>query len=129
MGALHHAGLHGAGPYNNNYQILQTPTHVVIVHEMIHDARIIHSTGGHARPEHSPMVRRFARPLGGPDARRRDDELQRQMELQRIHGKLRLTERFTRVDNGTVSTNLRSTIRRRSPASGRRRSPWREPTS
>ena len=29
------------GPYNNNYQILQTPTHVVILHEMIHDARII----------------------------------------------------------------------------------------
>ena len=33
------------GPYNNNYQILQTPTHVVILHEMIHDARIVPSTG------------------------------------------------------------------------------------
>ena len=29
------------GPYNNNYQILQTPGYVVILHEMIHDARII----------------------------------------------------------------------------------------
>ena len=29
------------GPYNNNIQILQTPTHVVILHEMIHDARIV----------------------------------------------------------------------------------------
>ena len=27
--------------YNNNIQLLQTPGHVVIVHEMIHDARII----------------------------------------------------------------------------------------
>ena len=29
------------GAYNNNYQILQTPTHVAIVSEMIHDARIV----------------------------------------------------------------------------------------
>jgi len=29
------------GPYNNNYQIVQTPGYVIIVVEMIHDARII----------------------------------------------------------------------------------------
>jgi hypothetical protein len=29
------------GPYNNNIQIIQTPTHVVIHHEMVHDARIV----------------------------------------------------------------------------------------
>jgi hypothetical protein len=29
------------GPYNNNIQIVQTPTHVVIHHEMVHDARIV----------------------------------------------------------------------------------------
>ena len=29
------------GAYNNNYQILQTPDHVAIVSEMIHDARIV----------------------------------------------------------------------------------------
>jgi hypothetical protein len=29
------------GPYNNNIQIVQTPTHVVIQHEMIHDVRIV----------------------------------------------------------------------------------------
>ena len=29
------------GAYNNNFQILQTPTHVAIISEMIHDARII----------------------------------------------------------------------------------------
>ncbi|GIT66728.1 MAG: hypothetical protein Ct9H300mP25_02000 [Acidobacteriota bacterium] len=28
------------GAYNNNYQIYQTPTHVAIVQEMIHDVRI-----------------------------------------------------------------------------------------
>ena len=29
------------GPYNNNIQIVQTPTHVVIHHEMVHDVRIV----------------------------------------------------------------------------------------
>ena len=29
------------GFYNHNYQILQTPDHVVIFVEMVHDARII----------------------------------------------------------------------------------------
>jgi hypothetical protein len=29
------------GPYNNNIQIIQTPTHVVIQHEMIHDVRVV----------------------------------------------------------------------------------------
>ena len=29
------------GPYNNDLQILQAPGYVVIVNEMIHDARII----------------------------------------------------------------------------------------
>lgn len=29
------------GPYNNNIQIMQTATHVVIHHEMIHDARVV----------------------------------------------------------------------------------------
>lgn len=36
--------------YNNNYQIIQTPSHVVILVEMIHDARIIPIDGEH-RPE------------------------------------------------------------------------------
>jgi hypothetical protein len=29
------------GPYNNNIEIIQTPTHVAINHEMIHDVRIV----------------------------------------------------------------------------------------
>ncbi len=33
------------GAYNNNYQIYQTPTHVAIVQEMIHDVRIIPMDG------------------------------------------------------------------------------------
>jgi hypothetical protein len=41
--------------YNNNYQIMQTPDHVVILAEMIHDARIIPLDG---RP-HAPAHLRF----------------------------------------------------------------------
>lgn len=34
--------------YNNNYQIVQTPDHVMILIEMVHDARIIRMNGTHA---------------------------------------------------------------------------------
>ena len=44
------------GPYNNNYQILQTPGYVVILHEMIHDARIIPLDG---RPHIGQNVRQW----------------------------------------------------------------------
>ncbi len=46
--------------YNHNYEILQTPDHVVIFAEMIHDARIIPLDG---RPH---MDRRVAQWLGDP---------------------------------------------------------------
>ena len=39
------------GAYNNNYQILQTPTHVAIVSEMIHDARIVPLDGRPRLPD------------------------------------------------------------------------------
>ena len=45
-------GMPGAmtpGWYNHNYLILQTPTHVVILVEMIHDARIVRLGGSPAR--------------------------------------------------------------------------------
>jgi len=37
-----------SGPYNNNFQIFQTQDHLVVLHEMIHDARVIpiHSQPG-----------------------------------------------------------------------------------
>jgi len=36
--------------YNNNYQIVQTPEYVMIMVEMVHDARIIRINGTHAGP-------------------------------------------------------------------------------
>ena len=53
------------GPYNNNFQILQTRDQVVILNEMIHDARIIPLDGTSPRGEQYPaMDGRFARALG-----------------------------------------------------------------
>jgi hypothetical protein len=37
--------------YNNNYQIVQTPDHVMILMEMVHDARIVRIGGKHL-PSH-----------------------------------------------------------------------------
>jgi hypothetical protein len=44
------------GPYNNNYQIVQTPDYVMIAIEMIHDVRIIPLDG---RPHLPPAIRKW----------------------------------------------------------------------
>ena len=65
-------GMPGAmlpGFYNHNYQILQTPDHVVILVEMIHDARIIPLDG---RPHLSPRIGQW---LGDSRARWEGDTL------------------------------------------------------
>jgi hypothetical protein len=51
--------------YNNNYEIVQTPDHVVIVVEMNHDAR-----------PHDTLDGRLDRPMGGRHPGRRDHQLQ-----------------------------------------------------
>ena len=89
--------------YNNNYQILQTPEHVAILIEMIHDARIISLD---ARPHLAGKIRQW---LG--DSRGRWDGNTLVVETTNFTGKtnfrgsgenLRVVERFTRVDEGTL---------------------------
>jgi hypothetical protein len=91
------------GPYNNNYQILQTPTYVVILHEMIHDARIIPIDG---RPHVAQNIRQW---FGDSRGRWQGDTLvvettnfTDKWSFRGSTGKLRLTERFTRTGAGTV---------------------------
>jgi len=92
--------------YNNNYQILQSPGYVVILYEMIHDARIIPI----GRPHLTGNIRQW---LG--DARARWEGTTLLVETtnftdktQIIYGdgfhtpRLRLTERFTPVDGDTL---------------------------
>ena len=102
--------------YNNNYQILQTADHVVIVMEMIHEARVIPLDG---RPHASDRIRQW---LGDSRGHWEGDTLvvetinfndkldggdvQPSHVIQTGHrgsGKtLRLVERFTRADAKTI---------------------------
>jgi hypothetical protein len=62
--------------YGNSYQIQQGPGVVTITYEMVHDTRVIPLDG---RPHVASSIRQYigrcARPLGGPHACRRDDQL------------------------------------------------------
>jgi hypothetical protein len=91
------------GPYNNNYQILQTPGYVVILHEMIHDARIIPLDG---RPHVGQNIRQW---FG--DSRGRWDGDTLVVDTTNFTDKanyrgstdgLHLIERFTRINGDTV---------------------------
>jgi hypothetical protein len=101
--------------YNNAYQILQTPGYVVILHEMIHEARIIPVDG---RPHLDNSIRLWT---GDPRGRWEGNTLV--VETTNFNDKgwiatnaasarlrgvphseaLRLVERFTRVDADTIN--------------------------
>jgi hypothetical protein len=92
------------GPYNNNYQIVQVPGYVVIVVEMIHDARIIPLDG---RPHLPQNVRSWLGDSRGhwegntlvvETTNLRPDATYRNTVPESLH----LTERFTRVDADTI---------------------------
>ena len=102
--------------YNANYQIFQTPDHLVLVMEMIHEARIIPLNGG---PHASDSIRQW---LGDSRGHWEGDTLvvetihfndrldggdyQPSHLLQTGHrgpgGTLRLVERFTLIDPDTI---------------------------
>ena len=101
--------------YNNAYQIVQTPGYVTIVHEMIHEARIIPVDG---RPHLPSSIRSWT---GDPRGHWEGHTLV--VETTNYNGKgwiatnaasarvrgvphseaLQLTERFTRVDANTIT--------------------------
>ena len=68
------------GPYNNLVQIFQSPGYVVIVNEMVHDARVVPLDSRPHLATRSGLGRRLARPLGGRYARCRDTEPDRQRD-------------------------------------------------
>ena len=91
------------GPYNNNYQIVQTPGHVAILHEMIHDARVIPLDG---RPHLPANVRQWMGDSRGHwegttlvvDTTNFTDKTNFRGSGEKLH----LTERFTRTDRDTI---------------------------
>ena len=93
--------------YNNNYQIFQTPDHIAILVEMIHNARIISLDG---RPPLPSKVRQW---MGDSRGRWEGDTLvvdtRNFTDKTNYHGSasnLHLIERFTRVDAETLFYKL-----------------------
>ncbi|HLK46518.1 MAG TPA: hypothetical protein VKT49_00205 [Bryobacteraceae bacterium] len=89
--------------YNNNYQIMQTPDTVVILNEMIHDARIIPLDG---RPHVPGNIRQW---LGDSRGHWEGDTLviettnfTDKTAFQGSSENMRLVERFTRIDADTL---------------------------
>ena len=101
--------------YNNTVQLLQTPDHVVILNEMIHDARIVPLDG---RPHIDARVRQW---MGDSRGRWEGDtlvvettgfsssrDMTRGVNIWRYTnpggetGTSRVVERFTRLDGGTL---------------------------
>jgi hypothetical protein len=89
------------GQYNNNLQIMQTPGMVVIINEMVHNARIIPTDG---RPH--TKLRQWS---GDSRGRWEGDTLvvetinfRRETSLQGSTADTKLVERLTRVDGDTL---------------------------
>ena len=96
------------GAYNNNVQILQSPGTVVIINEMVHNARIIPTDG---RP-HTRL-----RQWSGDSRGRWDGDtlvvettnFRRETSLQGSTADTSLVERFTRIDADTIKYEFRVT--------------------
>jgi hypothetical protein len=91
------------GPYNNNLQIVQTPGHVLLFTEMIHDARVVPMDG---RPHSSPNLRSW---MGDSRGRWEGDTLvidttnfTDRTNFRGSGANLHLVERITRVDADTI---------------------------
>jgi hypothetical protein len=92
-----------AGAYNNDYQIMQAPGYVMILTEMLHDARIIPLDG---RPHLPPNVRQWTGSYRGRWEGQtlviETTNLTDKFAFQGSSENMRLTERFTRVDQDTL---------------------------
>jgi hypothetical protein len=89
--------------YNNNIRIVQSPGFVIILMEMIHDARIVPLDG---RPHNPPNIRSW---MGDPRGRWEGDTLvvettnfSDKVVFRGASSNLKLVERFTRVDANTL---------------------------
>ena len=96
------------GPYNNNIEIIQTPTHVVIHHEMIHDVRIVPID---KRPHLPPGVDSWFGSIRGRwEGETLVVESRNFRELQELpfaprmsSAGMTLVERFSRLPNGNLN--------------------------
>ena len=91
------------GPYNNDYQIVQTPGYIMILIEMIHDVRVIPLDG---RPHLAPDIRLW---LGDSRGHWEGDTLvvdttnfTAKTHYRGSDENLHLVERFTRTGPGVI---------------------------
>jgi hypothetical protein len=96
--------------YNSNYQIVQTPDHVMILGEMVHDARVVRMNGTHP----APSVRHW---MGDSTGRWEGDTLV--VDTTNFNGRLafwgssenvHVTERFGFDSTGSGTLVYRATI-------------------
>lgn len=90
------------GFYNNNYQITQSPDHVVITVEMNHDARIVRLNSKHRTDDIRPY---FGDSIGWWDGDTlvvETTHLPRSQQFMGSWENLKVTERFTRVADDRV---------------------------
>ena len=88
--------------YNNNMQLFQTEDHVVILNEMVHDARVVPLDG---RPPLPSGIRQWtgdSRGYWDGDTLVVETTNRRDGSFQGASRHLRLTERFTRADENTL---------------------------
>ncbi len=85
------------GFYNNNYQIVQSPDNVVIVTEMVHDARIVRLNAKHRTDDLRPY---FGDSIGwfeGDTLVVETDHIPQSQQWMGSWKNLKVTERFKRV--------------------------------
>jgi hypothetical protein len=88
--------------YNNNYQIVQTPDAVVILVEMVHDARIIRMNAQHESPALNKWLGDSVGHWDGDTLVVETVNFKPENRFRGSSDKLKVTERFTRVDAGTI---------------------------
>jgi hypothetical protein len=88
--------------YNNLKQIVQTPTTVMILNEMVHDARVIRIGGAHLPPSvkrwNGDSIGRWEGDTLVVDTTNFTDKTQFQGSSDKLH----IVERFTKVDDKTI---------------------------
>jgi len=91
------------GAYNNDYQIMQAPGYVMILAEMLHDVRVIPLDG---RPHLPSNVRQWTGSYRGHWEGQtlvvETTNLTDKFAFQGASENMRLTERFTRMDEDTI---------------------------
>ncbi len=90
--------------YNNTYQIVQSPTHAMILVEMVHDARIIPIVAGKAEAKHASIKKWLGDSVGWYEGNTLV------VQTKNVHPQQRgflsengvMTERFTRAEDGVI---------------------------